>query len=105
MEQRRDQVVRVKKTQDVGMDEGRRDSRRLMAKWAGRGPILFVVFALAMLVVTPWAVERYLRPLNAELRDLGERGRGFISQIHVALALQASSFHEYVHGQRPELLQ
>jgi signal transduction histidine kinase len=56
-------------------------------------------------VVTPWLVERYLRPLNAELRDLGERGRGFISQIHVALALQASAFHEYVHGQRPELLQ
>jgi signal transduction histidine kinase len=95
----------VKKAKEVGMDEGPRDGKRLMAKWAGRGPILFVVFALVMLVVTPWAVERYLRPLNAELRDLGERGRGFISQIHVALALQASAFHEYAHGQRPELLQ
>ena len=87
------------------MEENPRDGRKLMAKWAGRGPILFVVFALATLVVAPWVVERYLRPLNAELRDLGERGRGFVSQIHVALALQASAFHEFVHGQRPELLQ
>jgi signal transduction histidine kinase len=87
------------------MDENPRDRKKLMAKWAGRGPILFVVFALATLVVAPWAVERYLRPLNAELRDLGERGRGFVSQIHVALALQASAFHEFVHGRRPELLQ
>jgi signal transduction histidine kinase len=86
------------------VDDAPRGGNRLVTKWGGRLPILFVVFALAMLVGAPWAVESYLRPLNAELRDLGERGRGLISEIHVALALQASAFHEYVHGHRPELL-
>jgi signal transduction histidine kinase len=84
---------------------GLRIGRRLLARWVDWIPNLFVLFALAALVVAPWAVERYLRPLNVELRDLGERGRGLITRVHVALALQASTFHEYVRGQRPELLE
>jgi signal transduction histidine kinase len=87
------------------VSNGQRIGRKLIAMWVDWIPNLFVLFALAMLVAAPWAVERYLRPLNAELRDLGERGRGLITRVHVALALQASAFHEYVHGQRPELLE
>jgi signal transduction histidine kinase len=81
-----------------------RGGRKLVARWAGWIPNVFVLFALATLVLAPWVVERYLRPLNDELRNFGERGRGLATRIHVALAVQASAFHEYVHGRRPEQL-
>jgi len=63
------------------------------------------MLALLALVALPLLAERYVRPLNREVRDAVEPARALVTQIHVQLAMEGSTFHDYLDSPHPELLQ
>jgi signal transduction histidine kinase len=72
--------------------------------WAAHLPLAFVVLALVALVALPVIAERFVRPLNREVRDVVEPARGVVTQIHVALAIEGSAFHDYLETGNEDLL-
>ena len=66
------------------------DRRRTFA------PLLFVLVALLGLVLVPLWGEAYVRPLHEQMRGVAEPGRGMITRIHVALALEASLLRDFL---------
>ncbi|HEU4564342.1 MAG TPA: HAMP domain-containing sensor histidine kinase [Gemmatimonadaceae bacterium] len=63
--------------------------------WPAHLLLAFIVASLVALVTVPVAADRYMRPLRDEMRTLAEPGRGLMTEIHVALALQASALHDF----------
>ena len=51
-------------------------------------PLAAVVFALIALVVIPILRTRLVEPLNEDLQSVVEPGRGLVTRIHVALAVE-----------------
>jgi signal transduction histidine kinase len=88
-------------------DVGRGWRRRVVraSGWAAHLPLAFVMLTLVALVALPLAAERYVRPFNRELRDLVEPARGHVTDVHVYLAIEGSTFHDYLDGREPELLE
>ncbi|MFN2566368.1 MAG: sensor histidine kinase [Gemmatimonadaceae bacterium] len=74
------------------------------SSWAAQLPLVFVMLALGALVALPVLAELYVRPLNREVRDVLEPARGLVTDIHVALAIEGSAFHDYIESRQPELL-
>jgi signal transduction histidine kinase len=72
--------------------------------WATHVPLAFVMMALVALVTLPVLAERYVRPLNRELRDVVEPARGLVTQIHVSLAIEGSAFHDFLETRDTSLL-
>lgn len=72
--------------------------------WAAHLPLAFVMLALVALVALPVIAERFVRPLNREVRDVVEPARGVVTQIHVALAIEGSAFHDYLETGNEDLL-
>jgi signal transduction histidine kinase len=65
------------------------------------GFVMLVIIALAGL---PILGDRYARPLDRELRNVVEPGRGLLTEIHVALAIEGSVLRDYVATRQPEFL-
>jgi signal transduction histidine kinase len=73
--------------------------------WASYLPLAVVIAALVALVALPVLAERRVRPLNRELRDVVEPARALVTRIHVELAIQGSTFHDYLDTRDSALLQ
>ena len=73
--------------------------------WAAHLPLAFVMLSLGALVALPVMAERYVRPYNVELRDVVEPARGHVTEVHVALAIEGSTFHDYLDSPVPELFE
>lgn len=56
-------------------------------------PLAAVVFALIALVVIPISRTRLVEPLNEDLQSVVEPGRGLVTRIHVALAVEGVLVH------------
>ena len=66
---------------------------------AGRRAALslaFVMAALVALVGLPLVSDRYAAPLHEEVRAVAEPGRGLVTRIHLALALEHAALRDYV---------
>ncbi len=49
-----------------------------------------------LLVLLPVAGHWYAQPLQDEMRNVAEPGRGLVTQMHVAIALQGAALRDYV---------
>jgi signal transduction histidine kinase len=58
------------------------------------GLLAFVVLTIVALVLVPIGVDRYTRPLQDEVRTVTEPGRGLVTEIQLALALEGSILHD-----------
>lgn len=72
--------------------------------WTSHVPFVFLMVALVALVALPIAAERYARPLNEELRTIVDPARELVTTIHVQLAIQGSTFHDFNDSQDSTLL-
>lgn len=81
-----------------------RDSAVGRHAWTSQLPLGLVMLALVALASLPILGERYARPLDRELRNVVEPGRGLLTQIHVALAIEGAALRDYAETQQPEFL-
>lgn len=72
--------------------------------WTSDLALGFVMLALVSLVSLPILGERYARPLDRELRNVVEPGRGLLTQIHVAVAIEGAALRDYAETRQPEFL-
>lgn len=56
-------------------------------------PLATLIFALVALVVIPVLRTRLVEPLHEDLRSVVEPGRGLVTRIHVALAVEGVLLH------------
>lgn len=78
---------------------GGRGGRRLLPKLHRIGsvaPFAFLTAALGLLVLLPVLGHRYVRPMQDEMRNVAEPGRGLVTRIHVAIALQGAALRDYL---------
>jgi signal transduction histidine kinase len=68
---------------------------RADSRWTSAALLAFVVLAIVALALVPVAVDRYTRPLNDEMRSITEPGRGLVTEIQLALALEGSILHDF----------
>ena len=61
--------------------------------------------ALVAMMALPLIGEWYVRPMRDETRTLLEPARSLVTRIHVALALEGSTLHDYLDSRDPALLQ
>ena len=87
------------------VDQGWRRRIVRASGWRAHLPLAFVMLALVALVALPLFAERYVRPLNRQVRDVVEPARAIVTRIHVQLAIEGSAFHDYLDNPQPELLQ
>jgi signal transduction histidine kinase len=80
----------------ASIDPGWRHRVARGAGWAAQLPLAIVILALIALVMLPVLAERRARPLNRALRDVVEPARALVTQVHVELAIQGSTFHDYL---------
>ena len=59
-------------------------------------PFAFLTAALALLVLLPVLGHRYVRPMQDEMRNVAEPGRGLVTRMHVAIALQGAALRDYL---------
>ena len=59
-------------------------------------PFVFLTAALALLVLLPVLGHRYVRPMQDEMRNVAEPGRGLVTRIHVAIALKGAALRDYL---------
>lgn len=62
---------------------------------ASAGLLAFVILTIAALVLVPIIGSRYTQPLYDEMRTVTEPGRGLVTEIQLAIALQGSLLHDY----------
>ena len=62
-------------------------------------PFIFLSTALLLLVLLPLLGRWYARPLQDELRNVAEPGRGLVTRMHVAIALQGAALRDYLETQ------
>jgi len=86
------------------MSQGSSTSVRLAPEWATRLPLAFVVLSLAALIAIPWLTMRQLAPIEHEMTQLAEPGRGLVTQIHLAMAQQGALLDDYIVDRDSTLL-
>jgi signal transduction histidine kinase len=64
-------------------------------------PLGFVMLALVALVALPLAVDRYAAPLHDDMGAVAEPGRGLVTRVHLALALEHASLRDYAATRDP----
>jgi signal transduction histidine kinase len=74
-------------------------------RWQTLVPLAFVMVALVAIMAVPLIGEWYMRPLRDEMRELLEPARSLVTRIHVALALEGSTLHDYLDSRDPALLE
>lgn len=74
-------------------------------RWQTLVPLAFVMVALVAMMALPLIGEWYVRPMRDETRTLLEPARSLVTRIHVALALEGSTLHDYLDSRDPALLQ
>ena len=62
-------------------------------------PLIFLSTALVLLVLLPMLGHWYARPLQDEMRNVAEPGRGLVTRMHVAIALQGAALRDYLETQ------
>ena len=73
---------------------GTRGSR--LESLGANAPLVFLSGVLMLLVLLPVAGHWYAQPLQDEMRNVAEPGRGLVTQMHVAIALQGAALRDYV---------
>ncbi len=63
--------------------------------WTSAALLGFVFLTITALVLVPIAADRYTRPLLDEMRTVIEPGRGFVTELQLALALEGSILHDF----------
>src|SRR5687768_6309147 len=76
-------------------------TQRSREEWQSLLAISFITLAIVSLVLVPLIGQRYVRPLHHEMKLLAEPGRGWVTQMHVALALQGAALRDYVETRLP----
>jgi signal transduction histidine kinase len=71
-------------------------THRLVPEWATWLALAFVVLSLAALIIVPFVMSRRLDPLESDLSEYAEPARGYLTRIHVAMALQGSALDDYI---------
>ena len=59
-------------------------------------PFILLGTALALLVLLPMVGHWYAQPLQDEMRNVAEPGRGLVTRMHVAIALQGAALRDYL---------
>ena len=62
-------------------------------------PFIFLSTALALLVLLPVLGHWYVQPLQDEMRNVAEPGRGLVTRMHVAIALQGAALRDHLETQ------
>ena len=65
-------------------------------RWTSTVPLAFLLFTLVVLAVVPLAGERYTAPYYEVLRAVAEPGRGHVTEIQLALALEGAALHDFI---------
>jgi signal transduction histidine kinase len=73
--------------------------------WPTHLPLAFVMLALAAVVALPVLAERYVQPLNRELREVVDPARALVTRIHVELAIEGTAVHDFFETNDSTLLQ
>ncbi len=76
-----------------------------VSRWIPVAPLGFIIVALVALVALPLLGDRYTRQFHHEMRTVAEPGRGLVTDMHLALALQGSALHDYVETGQPVFLE
>jgi signal transduction histidine kinase len=63
--------------------------------WTSAALLGFVILTIAALMFVPIAADRYTRPLVDEMRTVIEPGRGLVTELQLALALEGSILHDF----------
>jgi signal transduction histidine kinase len=86
------------------MPEDSPSSNRLAPEWATWLSLAFVVLSLAALIAVPLVMSRRLDPLQDDLSEYAEPARGYLTRVHVAMALQGSALDDYIDDRNPVYL-
>jgi len=78
------------------MSHDSQPSHRLAPEWATWLALAFVVLSIAALILVPVGMARHLAPLESDLSEFAEPARGYLTRIHVDMALQGSALDDYV---------
>jgi signal transduction histidine kinase len=71
-------------------------SAPLAPEWAARGLLAFIVLSLAALIVIPWATARHLQPIQDEMNQLADPGRGLVTRLHLYIAQERDALDDYI---------
>ena len=71
-------------------------SAPLAPEWATRGLLAFIVLSLAALIVIPWATARHLQPIQHEMNQLADPGRGLVTRLHLYIAQERDALNDYI---------
>ena len=71
-------------------------STRPAPEWASRSLFAVVVLSLAALIAIPWATAHRLHPVQVEVNQLADTGRGLITQVHLHMAQEGSALDDYI---------
>jgi signal transduction histidine kinase len=71
-------------------------SAPLAPEWATRGLLTFIVLSLAALIVIPWATARHLQPIQHEMNQLADPGRGLVTRLHLYMAQEREALDDYI---------
>ena len=74
------------------------------SRWIPVAPLGLIIVALVALVVIPLLGDRYTWQFHQEMRTVAEPGRGLVTEMHLALALEGSALHDYVETGQPLFL-
>ncbi|HCU13155.1 MAG TPA: hypothetical protein DGB72_13610 [Gemmatimonadetes bacterium] len=80
-------------TDENGGGASAAESARPAQQWSIWIPLATLMFALVALVVIPVLRTRLVEPLHEDLRSVVEPGRGLVTRIHVALAVEGVLLH------------
>ena len=64
-------------------------------------PLVFLSVSVLLLVLFPVLAHWYLRPLHDDMRNVAEPGRGLVTRIHVAIALQGAALRDHLETRSP----
>src|SRR5688572_32397021 len=83
---------------------GHGDGRGIMPRLDRSGPtapLVFLGVCVALLVLLPVAAHWYVRPLQDDMRHVAEPGRGLVTRMHVAIALQGAALRDHLETRSP----
>ena len=64
-------------------------------------PLVFLSLSIVLLVLLPIIAHWYVRPLQDDMRHVAEPGRGLVTRIHVAIALQGAALRDFLETGSP----
>lgn len=85
----------LRNTDSVGPPAPRSTGLGPASPWTSAALLGFVILTLAALALAPIAVDRYTEPLQEEMRAVADPGRGLVTEIHLALALEGAALHDF----------